>query len=314
MKKLLLVSLIYLLLINYPFYPQACCTVGTSISTGGERGALSPKNLSAAFTFQSNVLNTAFQSSTEIDDPLRRKSTVTNINLEIEYGIASRVSILFILPYTTRTRETQVTDPETNSNEIITFKGRGLGDIILLGKYEFFTPSILSPFGLALGGGGKLPTGSFENENNGTRLSIDLQPGTGAADLLLWGHVLYAIPSISLSFNGNFLYRYAGVNLDNYRYGDELLASINGSYAIAEFLALNLQLRGRFADKDYWNGRFLPSTGGTYLDLSPSLIYYEGSFALKVFTQIPLHRDVLGIQLAVTEMFGTEISYIFDLN
>ena len=314
MKKLSFVTLIFLLLINWPVHPQACCTVGTSISTGVERGAISPKNLSAALTFQHNVLNTAFQSSTEIEDPLKRKSTVTNINLEVEYGIADRVSLLFILPYTNRTRETQITDPETNTNEIITFTGNGLGDIVLLGKYQIFTPSILSSFGLALGGGAKLPTGSFENENNGTRLSIDLQPGTGAADLLLWGHILYAFPSISLSFNGNFLYRYAGANLDNYRYGDELLASVNGSYAIAEFLAINLQLKGRFADKDYWSGRFLPSTGGTYLDLSPSLIYYEGSFALKVFTQIPLHRDVLGIQLAVTELFGTEIRYNFDLN
>jgi len=314
MIKIFLFVLIALFFFNVSIFAQACCTVGTSISTGGERGAISPKNLSTAITFQHNVLNTAFQSSTEIEDPLKRKSTVTNINLEIEYGIADRVSILFILPYTNRTRETQVTDTETNTTEIITFKGEGPGDIVLLGKYEIFSPSILSPFGLALGGGGKLPTGSFENENNGTRLSIDLQPGTGAADLLLWGHILYAFPSISLSFNGNFLYRYAGVNLDNYRYGDELLASVNGSYAIAEFLAINLQLKGRFADRDYWNGRFLPSTGGTYLDLTPSLIYYEGSFALKVFAQIPLRRDVLGIQLAVTELLGTEIRYNFDLN
>ena len=183
-----------------------------------------------------------------------------------------------------------------------------------MGKFEIITPSIISPFGVAIGGGAKLPTGTFEEEKNGTRLSIDLQPGTGATDLLLWGHLLYSFPSLSLSFNGNFLYRYAGVNLDNYRYGDELLASINGSYALAQFIAVNLQLKGRFADKDYWNGRFLPSTGGTYLDLTPSLIYFEGKFSLRVFVQLPLYRDVLGIQLAVTEMLGTELAYNFDFH
>jgi hypothetical protein len=124
---------------------------------------------------------------------------------------------------------------------------------------------------------------------------------------------MYAFPSLSLSFNANFLYRYAGVNLDSYRYGDELLASANGAYAIADFIAINLQLKGRFAAEDYWNGRFLPSTGGTYIDLTPSIIYYEGSFSLRVFAQIPLYRDLQGIQLAVTEMLGTEISYIFSL-
>src|SRR3972149_8865216 len=295
-----------LILSSIPILPQACCTVGTSISNGGERGAIRVNTLSTALSFQHNVLNTTYQSSKEIEDPLNRKSTVTNYNLEIEYGLVNKVSILFILPFTNRTRETTVTDTETNNTEIVSFSGKGLGDIVLLGKFEIITPSIISPFGVAIGGGAKLPTGTFEEEKNGTRLSIDLQPGTGATDLLLWGHLLYSFPSLSLSFNGNFLYRYAGVNLDNYRYGDELLASINGSYALAQFIAVNLQLKGRFADKDYWNGRFLPSTGGTYLDLTPSLIYFEGKFSLRVFVQLPLYRDVLGIQLAVTEMLGTE--------
>jgi len=218
------------------------------------------------------------------------------------------------LPYTNRTRETNVRDSQTNDTEVVSFTGQGFGDIILLGKYEIISPSILSPLGLAIGGGAKLPTGSFEEENDGTRLSIDLQPGTGATDLLLWGHFLYGFQSIGISTNANFLYRYAGVNLDSYRYGDELLASINGTYAFADFLAVNLQLKGRFAAEDYWNGRFLPSTGGTYIDLTPSLIYYEGSFSLRVFVQVPVHRDVKGIQLAVNEMLGTEIRYIFDLN
>jgi len=304
---------VLLLLSNIQIFSQACCTVGTSISNGGERGVIPVNTLSTAITFQHNVLNTAYESSNIIQDPLNRKSTVSNFNLEIEYGLVNKVSLLFILPYTNRTRETTVTNIETNTTEVVTFKGDGFGDIIILGKYEIVTPSILSPLGLAVGGGVKLPTGSFEEENSGTRLSIDLQPGTGAADLLLWGHFLYGLPSISMSFNANFLYRYAGVNLDSYRYGDEFLTSINGSYSFADFIALNLQLRGRFAEKDYWNGRFLPSTGGTYIDLTPGLIYYEGSFALRVFIQVSIYRNVQGIQLAVNEMLGTEISYIFNL-
>jgi len=314
MIRFLLVLTVILVLSNIQIFSQACCTVGTSISNGGERGIIPVNTLSTAITFQHNVLNTAYESSVVIDDPLNRKSTVSNFNLEIEYGLVNKVSLLFILPYTNRTRETTITNIETNTTEVVTFKGDGFGDIIILGKYEIVTPSILSPLGLAVGGGAKLPTGSFEQENSGTRLSIDLQPGTGAADLLLWGHFLYGLPSISMSFNANFLYRYAGVNLDSYRYGDELLTSINGSYAFADFIALNLQLRGRFAEKDYWNGRFLPSTGGTYIDLTPGLIYYEGSFALRVFVQVPIYRNVQGIQLAVNEMLGTEISYIFDFN
>lgn len=314
MAKIIPVLILLIILTNIIIYPQACCTVGTSIANGGERGAIPANTLSTSLSIQHNILNTAYQSSQQVDDPLNRKSTVTNINLEFEYGLVNRVSILLVLPYTNRTRETNVTDSETNDTEVISFTGQGFGDIILLGKYEIITPSILSPLGLAIGGGAKLPTGSFEEEISGTRLSIDLQPGTGATDLLLWGHFLYSFPSIGISTNANFLYRYAGVNLDSYRYGDEFLTSLNGTYSFADFLAVNLQLKGRFAAEDYWNGRFLPSTGGAYIDLTPSLIYYEGSFSLRVFVQVPVHRDVKGIQLAVNEMLGTEISYIFDFN
>jgi hypothetical protein len=314
MFKIISVLLFLLILNGVYIYPQACCTVGSSFATGGERGAIPVNTLSTAFLIQHNILNSAYESTQQIDDPLNRKSTVTNFNLEIEYGLVNKVSVLLIVPYTNRTRETNVTDSETNDIEVVSFTGQGVSDVILLGKYEIITPSILSPLGLAIGGGAKLPTGSFEEENSGTRLSIDLQPGTGATDLLLWGHFLYGFPSIGLSANANFLYRYAGVNLDSYRFGDEILASVNGTYAIAEFLAVNLQLKGRFAEEDYWNGRFLPSTGGIYIDLTPSLIYYEGKFSLRVFVQIPVHRNVQGIQLAVNEMLGTEIRYIFDFN
>ena len=71
-----------LILSSIPILPQACCTVGTSISNGGERGAIRVNTLSTALSFQHNVLNTTYQSSKEIEDPLNRKSTVTNYNPE----------------------------------------------------------------------------------------------------------------------------------------------------------------------------------------------------------------------------------------
>ncbi|MCZ6702668.1 MAG: hypothetical protein O6940_06460, partial [Ignavibacteria bacterium] len=142
MTKIIPVLILLIILTNISIYPQACCTVGTSIANGGERGAIPVNTLSTSLSIQHNILNTAYQSSQQVDDPLNRKSTVTNINLELEYGLVNRVSILIILPYTNRTRETNVTDSETNDTEVISFTGQGFGDIILLGKYEIITPSI----------------------------------------------------------------------------------------------------------------------------------------------------------------------------
>jgi len=74
-----------------------------------------------------------------------------------------------------------------------------------------------------------------------------------------------------------------------------------------------LQLKGRYTDRDYWDGRFLPSTGGTYIDLTPSLIYVEGNFNLRILAQFPLYRNVKGIQLTVSEKLGAEMRYLFNL-
>ncbi len=70
MIKYFSLIVVFLFISNIQIFSQACCTVGTSISNGGERSAIPVNTLSTAFTFQHNVLNTAFQSSTEIEDLL----------------------------------------------------------------------------------------------------------------------------------------------------------------------------------------------------------------------------------------------------
>ncbi len=312
-KSAILLTLI-LIPLSLEIFPQACCTVGTSVTSGVERSVIKHKNLSMAFSFQNNILNNTYQSTNKIEDPLNRKSTVLDFTLELEYGLAERVSVLLVGGYTSKSRTTTITDLEINSSEEITFTGNGFTDIVILGKYEIVVPDIILPLGATIGAGAKLPTGSYTLEENGTRLSIDLQPGTGASDLLLWGHVNYSFPILRIAINANALYRYTGTNIINYRYGDEILASVNGTYGIADFLAINLQLKGRYADRDYWDGRFLPSTGGTYIDLTPSLIYVEGNFNLRILAQFPLYRNVTGIQLTVSEKLGAEIRYLFDIN
>ncbi len=314
MYKTAILLIVFVTILPQEIFPQACCTVGTSISSGVERSVIKHKNLSAAFFFQHNILNNTYQATNKIEDPLNRESAVSDFTLELEYGIAERVSVLLVGGYTNKSRTTTITDPEINSSEEITFTGNGFSDIVILGKYEIVMPDIILPLGATIGAGAKLPTGSYTLEENGTRLSIDLQPGTGASDLLLWGHINYSFPILRISINANALYSYAGTNIDNYRYGDEVLASVNGTYGIADFLAINLQLKGRYADRDYWDGRFLPSTGGTYIDLTPSLIYVEGNFNLRILAQFPLYRNVKGIQLTVSEKLGAEMRYLFNLN
>ncbi len=312
-KRTFPLFIIFLIFINDLSYSQGCCTAGSSTFGGFERGITELNKFNFGLSYLRNNLNSTYAGKTEINDPLGRKASVSIINIEAEFGIAEKISLLTIAGYSIKERETEYRSTSNNFIETVNFKGSGVSDISILAKYEIITPSILSQLGLSIGGGVKLPVGSYTQENEGTRLSIDLQPGTGATDVLLWGNFYKGFSDLSLSLFLNLLYRYPGSNLDSYRFGDEYIININGEYYITDYLTLSVGLRSRFALEDFWRDRFLPSTGGTYHDILPAVIYSEGIYQLRLFYQAPLYRNVKGIQLTTSGIIGTELLFNFNL-
>lgn len=300
--------------LNNKILAQGCCTAGTSSLGGVERSVIGQNSLSVMVDYDYNYLGSAYDGRNKIRDPLNRTASVSYFTLQMEYGISEKVSVLGIINYTLRERNVTYTSASSNTLQPVTFTGKGLGDLILIGKYEVATPTLISPFALAIGGGVKLPTGDFRKENNGTRLAIDLQPGTGAIDGLLWAYSSYNLIRMGLSVYGNLLYRYSGANLEGYKIGDELIVVIGADYYFTDYLSFTLQSRSRFANADYAERRSLPSTGGTNHDLYLYLNYFEGNSSLRIYTQIPLYRNVRGIQLTVSQVLGVQIQHFFDFN
>lgn len=313
LKNILLVIFITMAF-NNKILAQGCCTAGTSSLGGVGKSVIGANKLSVMVGYDYNDLGAAYDGSNKIQDPLKRTATVSYFTLQMEYGISEKVSVLGIINYTFRERNVTYTSSLNNSLQPATFKGQGLGDLILIGKYEIITPDFFSPFALAIGGGVKLPAGDFRKENNGTRLAIDLQPGTGAIDGLLLGYLSYNFLSAGLSLYGNLLYRYSGTNLEGYKIGDELLFVVGADYYFTDYLSFTLQSRSRFSNADYADRRFLPSTGGTSHDLYPYLNYFEGNSSLRIYTQIPLYRNTRGIQLTVSQVLGVQLQHFFDFN
>lgn len=294
-------------------FAQGCCTVGSSTFGGLERGASKFGDLNLSLSYIWNGLNSTYDGNVQIDDPLNRTASVSAFNIDIEYGLVEKVSILISGSYLVKNRETTIISRETNEKEVIEFDGKGFGDVIMLGKYEVISADVTSLLSLAFGGGVKLPVGSYTQEVDGTRLAIDLQPGTGSTDALLWGNFYKGFLPVPIAVALSALYRYAGSNLEGYRFGDEFIFTLNGEYSFAEYFTLSLSLRGRYANEDFWGGRFLPSTGGSYYDIIPAIIYSEAIYSLKIFYQAPLYRNVEGIQLTTSNLIGVELFLNFNL-
>lgn len=292
---------------------QGCCTPGTSTLGGVERGVPLSHALTISLSYQNNNLKDAFEASERIEDPLGRTASVEHINLELEYGLANQISIMVATSYYKKKRELTVKTGTSSISETVNFSGAGFGDVIVLGKYQIVAPTILSAWELSIGGGAKLPIGDFRQAVDGTRLSIDLQPGTGAPDLFAWGFVMRSMPAYRLRLYGNALYRYSGTNMDNYRFGDEILLSVGAGYGLLDYLDLSLLFKGRFAKQDYSNGRILQSTGSRTYSIMPNIIYYEDHSALRLFAQFPFYRNVNGLQLTLSQLVGMELLYFFQL-
>ena len=293
---------------------QGCCTVGASSLGGVESGILPYKTLSVQANYQYNSVTRAFQGTKHIDDPLQRTATVGYFTLQMEYGLLQRLSVLAGITYSGKERELTITSGTGSGRfvETVSFSASGMGDLLLLAKYQLIVPTIASPFELALGGGANLPTGSYTREQNGAQLAIDLQPGTGASALIGWAFALWSFPEFGARFYAVATYRYAGTNLDGYRIGDEVVVSFGGEYNLTDRLGGSLLVRSRFAQQDFSNRRTLIATGGTYHDLMPGLTYSDGPSSARVFTQLPIYRNVRGIQLTLSYLLGVEYRYVFD--
>lgn len=238
---------------------------------------------------------------------------VQAVNMDLEYGLGERVSAVAILSFGTKRRRFTTTSAIGNISETTEYRATGVGDVILIAKYSLIKPGIFAPYELAIGGGAKLPIGSYTRKDNGVRLAIDLQPGTGAVDLLGWLFASRSFRKYHANISASLLYRYAGANLDGYKFGNEWLPTFAVEYNPMTWLGLSLLARVRIADKDFAEGRFLPSTGGETYSFVPTILYREGRLAIRAYQQIPVYRNLAGPQLSLAKVFGVEMQVWFEL-
>ena len=291
---------------------QGCCSVGTSALGGPERGLIPNHSLHLDVSYHFNNLDVSYNGSRQIRDPLERSASVEMLGLGVEYGVSEKIGVLVQIGYFEKERTITINGGTLQSQERVDFSGQGIGDFLVLAKYQLMTPSILSPLEITVGGGTKLPIGRYRQEVRGARLALDLQAGTGATDLQGWLYAGYSFVHVGIKVYTWILHRYPGANLDNYRYGDETLINLGITKQVAGFLEVGIASRLRVAQRDYSNGRLLQSTGGTQVSLFPHLSYISSNSVFRFFSQVPISQNLLGTQLGLSYLLGVEVGYTID--
>lgn len=294
---------------------QTCCSGGVPLSNNLGLANEGAKILQIGINYDYNGLNTLFTGSDKLDDDSRKRLTHSFL-WNTAYNFSERWSAEILLSWVNQSREiTQF--GQTNITET-----SGLGDVVLLGKYtipELFTPSQ----SLSIGTGVKLPVGRSDLKTaDGIQLTADLQPGSGAWDLI--GYLTYTTtgfrPSATLSTA--VLYRFTGTNnsyLDNtstYEFGNVVQGILGYTEQIEVgniLLNPGIVLKYRHADPDKINELVFPNTGGEWFFLRPEVsIFIAPDIQLRSQFELPIYSKVDGTQLTSTARFTVGMLFQFN--
>jgi len=293
-----------------------CCSGGVPISSNLGLPASEAKVWQMSLSYDLNVLRTLKEGS-EVLESGRRQRTTHSILYEVAYAFTDRFSVNTFFSLVRQER----TIREFGNTDFV--YSNGVGDAVFLARYKII-PS------LNLGLGVKAPLGATDHTNDqGTILSADLQPGSGAWDLILWGSYLIQLKKIrpSATFSTTATYRNTGKNNDFrngsqvYQFGNELLvnASFSDQFLIGKLLlgtSLGVKYRSQGIDKTEIKGITdqvsFPNSGGDFIFLNPGLTFHiVTGLNYQINADLPLWTRVDGTQLSPTYRINTGLYWRF---
>jgi len=160
-------------------FSQTCCSGGVPLSNNLGLPNEGKGSFTVGLNYDYNNLNTLNAGSNKLDDDSRLRIT-NSILLNLGYAFTDRFSLEALFTWVNQTRTISQFGNENFSET------QGIGDAVFLAKYAI--PDLLgSQSVLNLGVGTKAPLGKSDlTTAEGFQLTADLQPGSGAWDILGW--------------------------------------------------------------------------------------------------------------------------------
>ena len=169
-----------------------------------------------------------------------------------------------------------------------------------------------------------LPTGATDVRNDeGVLAEPSLQPGTGALGVLAGLNAVRRFDTASL-FGGagsaarlfaDYSFRTNAKGKDGYRVASEMLLVAGARYPVTPSLSGSVQLTAQWRGKDETgsSGEFTDATGGVFAYVSPGFRYLVAGMAFYGYVQLPILRDVNGVQITAESNLLVGLGYDLGL-
>lgn len=293
--------------------PQARATCGstacflvTEMSEGtASRGSLTV-DLSYQFVDQSRLLEGGHEvpevltpgvsfeeGELELDHHREIRTQTTIVKADVVYGVTDRLSITASLPLWNDKDHEHFAEVGTPEEHFTNTDGTsGFGDVVAGVRYAL----IVRPRDLLVGGFSvKFPTGAYRlRDGEGGINEPTIQPGTGSTDGFATLH--YSRSDLPGGFEGfaSASYRMNQESPLDYEVGDEVVANLGASRQLGSRAHWSLQVNVRKSERDRFHGEKVPSTGATFVNLTPGLRFQN----FYAHVQIPVHQHVNEDQLS----------------
>ncbi|MEQ9289944.1 MAG: hypothetical protein RIG77_23650 [Cyclobacteriaceae bacterium] len=293
---------------------QSCCSGGVPLSGNIGMPISEEGNWQFSLNYDLNVLNTLKDGTNTLSDNTRKRTT-HSIMTQAGYTLNDRFSVETFFSFVRQERKiTPIGQPATFTAT------DGIGDAVLLLKYQFLK-------NFQVGAGFKAPLGPSDLSNEiGIPLNADLQPGSGAWDILYWIGGRQTIKSRpSMTAIGSAIFRSTGQNKKYfgnqvYEFGDELQINLGiadritlGSLIFDP--SLSFKYRHVAADKNKADNtsdiKPVPSTGGEWVFIRPAISYLlSPATSFQANVQLPLYAKLVNTQVTPTYRINVGATFL----
>src|SRR3972149_10978901 len=272
------------------------------------------------------LLNSVYKGTEEITNPGAKEEYWTT-EITGFYGITEDLMLLGVVPY----KQTKLNghlhvhaDGEVEVHSDMKGDQSGLGDVMLLGRYNFFKTHTIDTTTTVAGLLGiKFPTGKTDGKTKDGMEYLDshLQLGTGSTDYLIGLSASHAIQKFSLSANLLGIITTEGKAGDTrHQFGNSLNYDITAKYRIHPYelaptaaqLFVAIGVNGETREREKENGAEVINSGGSTIYASPAIqLTLPPHWVAEIQYQHPIYHNLYGTQLAEDYRFVGGVTYLF---
>lgn len=302
-----------------------CCAAGNPLNTGSSMPGGSKNMLDASFSYMHSLSDTYYAGTSVSDYRYIDNSSFDYSMLMLKYGLTDELLITAELGYFFSKMQDfiQFSDGFNPPSR----KAYGLADGALGVIYKLYSDedglfSINPNFKVTL------PIGVFDQADGAVVMPIDIQPSSGNFKYNFGLSLFkgFEESDIALMAMGNYeISQRIETERTNYKYGNQFNVSLIGLYNLTsifgesdflENLTGSLEFRANLRDKSSdRQKKLIESTGGTVLFVAPHLaLAFEGDWGVNMQFEVPVYKDINGIQLTNKYAFTFGINKRFSFS